>query len=267
MGILNVTPDSFSDGGTHVDVPGALAHARRLWQEGADILDIGAESTRPGAAAVPVAEELRRLLPVLEAVRSEIPLPVSVDTRKAPVMRAAHALGAVLVNDVSALCYDPEALPTVASLGMDVCLMHMRGEPQTMQSQTGYRDLAGEVRDFLAGRVAACRAAGLPRDAIVVDPGIGFAKTDGGNLELLRHLDRLRDLGQPVLLGVSRKGFIGRVTGTPEPARRDGGSVAAMLWAHARGMADIYRVHDVGAARQALRIWDALAGTETGNMG
>jgi len=258
MGIVNLTPDSFSDGGSHLGVAAALAHARRLWEEGADILDLGAESTRPGARELPVQEELDRLLPALAAIRAEIPLPISVDTRKAAVMRAAHAHGVTLINDVSALTFDPEALDTVAELGLDVCLMHMRGTPQTMQSLTEYDDLLEEVSSHLAQRRDACLQKGIAREGILLDPGIGFAKDDAGNLALLRRLDVVARLGQPILLGLSRKGFLGRLAGIENPAERDGVSIAALLWTRRHPGAVVYRVHNVGATRQALRIWDAL---------
>ncbi|MEY2340879.1 dihydropteroate synthase [Acidithiobacillus sp. IBUN Pt1247-S3] len=258
MGIVNLTPDSFSDGGQYVSVPAALAHARRLWEEGADILDLGAESTRPGAAEVPVQVEIDRLLPALAAIRAEIPLPISIDTRKAVVMRAAHALGATLINDVSALSFDPEALTTVAELGLDVCLMHMRGTPQTMQTLTNYEDLLGEVTHYLAERRDACLQARIPAESILLDPGIGFAKDDAGNLTLLRHVDQMASLGQPIMLGVSRKGFLGRMAGAEKAEDRMGASVAALLWTWRKHRAAVYRVHDVAATRQAIRIWEAL---------
>jgi len=258
MGILNATPDSFSDGGKHVSVDAAVARARAFLAQGADIIDIGAESTRPGAPDVDEKTEMARLLPVVEAVAASIPLPISIDTRRARVMRAAHALGARMMNDVSALRDDPDSLRTVAELDLDVCLMHRRGTPQTMQQQTDYADVVTEIRDFLAERVRVCRAAGIAAERIVLDPGIGFAKDLDGNLRLLRGLDALQRLGFPLLVGVSRKGFIGTLTGEAEPAARDPGSVAAALWISVRIGPAILRVHDVGATVQALRVWAAL---------
>ncbi|WP_291511409.1 dihydropteroate synthase [Acidithiobacillus sp.] len=258
MGILNATPDSFSDGGRYTTVDAAVACARRFFEQGADIIDIGAESTRPGAPVVDEKTEMARLLPVVEAVAASVPLPISIDTRRARVMRAAHALGACMMNDVSALRDDPESLRTVAELGLDVCLMHRRGTPQTMQGQTHYSDVVMDIRDFLAERVRVCRAAGIAAERIVLDPGIGFAKDLEGNLRLLHRLDALRELGFPLLIGVSRKGFIGSLTGVTEPSARDPGSVAAALWIWARIGPAILRVHDVGATVQALRVWAAL---------
>jgi len=258
MGILNATPDSFSDGGKHAAVDAAVACARRFFEEGADIIDIGAESTRPGAAEVDEKTEMARLLPIVEAVAANVPIPLSIDTRRPRVMRAAHALGASMMNDVSALRDDPDSLRTVAELGIDVCLMHRRGTPRTMQMLTHYVDVVTEIRDFLAERVRVCRAAGIAAERIVLDPGIGFAKDLRANLRLLRGLTELRDLGFPLLIGVSRKGFLGSLTGVAEPAARDPGSVAAALWISARVGPTILRVHDVGATVQALRVWAAL---------
>ncbi|WP_338323493.1 dihydropteroate synthase [Acidithiobacillus sulfuriphilus] len=258
MGILNVTPDSFSDGGEALGVDAALAKARALWRAGADILDIGAESTRPGAPPVGEEEELRRLLPVLEAVADRIPIPISVDTSKAGVMRAAWGLGAGLFNDITALRGDPLALPTAAELGVPVCLMHMRGRPRDMQRLTHYEDVLTEVRDFLAERIDACVRGGIAREQIVIDPGFGFAKDLADNLTLLRHLDALGELGLPILAGLSRKAMIGAITGTGGGRDRVMGSVAAALWALHQGAA-ILRVHDVAETVQAVRMWGALA--------
>lgn len=258
MGILNVTPDSFSDGGEALGVDAALAKAHALWRAGADILDIGAESTRPGAPPVGEEEELRRLLPVLEAVADRIPIPISVDTSKAGVMRAAWGLGAGLFNDITALRGDPLALPTAAELGVPVCLMHMRGRPRDMQRLTHYEDVLTEVRDFLAERIDACVRGGIARERIVIDPGFGFAKDLADNLTLLRHLDALGELGLPILAGLSRKAMIGAITGTGGGRDRVMGSVAAALWALHKGAA-ILRVHDVAETVQAVRMWGALA--------
>ncbi|MBU2722286.1 dihydropteroate synthase [Acidithiobacillus sp. 'AMD consortium'] len=258
MGVLNITPDSFSDGGTYLSVDAALGRAQRMWEEGADIIDIGAESTRPGAPAVTQEEELRRLLPVLEAVAAEVPLPISIDTSKAAVMRAAWSLGAGLMNDVTALRTDPLALETIAGLGIPVCLMHMRGTPQNMQENTRYRDVVAEVKDFLFERVAQCVAAGIPRHHLLVDPGFGFAKDLQANRTLLRHLDDLASLEAPLLVGLSRKRMIGELSGVESASERVAGSVAAALWAVSRG-ASIVRVHDVAETVQALRVWRGLA--------
>lgn len=254
MGIVNITPDSFSDGGRHFTTDAAIAHGRRLAAEGADILDLGAESTRPGAQPVAAADELARLLPVLEALLP-LGLPISVDTTKPAVMQAAIAQGAAMVNDVRALG-EPGALATVAASQAAVCLMHMQGEPRTMQAAPHYADVVGEVRAFLAGRIAACRAAGIDAARIVVDPGFGFGKTVAHNLTLLGNLAALTDLGVPVLTGLSRKSTLGKVTGRA-PEERLAASVAAALMAVERG-ARIVRVHDVAPTRDAIAIWSAV---------
>ena len=253
MGIVNITPDSFADSGRHASREAALAHAERLLEEGADILDIGGESTRPGAAQVDAAEELRRVLPLVERLAS-CGRPVSVDTRKPEVMRAAIAAGAAMINDVDAL-RAPGALDAVAASGAAVCLMHMQGDPATMQRAPHYDDVVGEVLVFLRERVEACRSAGIPETQLVVDPGFGFGKTVEHNLTLLRALDRLHALGVPVLAGLSRKGMLGKLTGRAVDARVHA-SVAAALAAVTRG-ADIVRVHDVAATVDALKVWQA----------
>lgn len=258
MGILNVTPDSFSDGGEAFNRSAAIEKGLALFEEGADIVDIGGESTRPGAEPVEVEEELTRVIPVVEAVAKAGP--VSVDTRRAEVMAAAIRAGASIVNDVTALTGDGRALEVVAATSASVVLMHMQGEPQTMQVAPRYADVAAEVRDWLAARVATCRAAGIAPARIAIDPGIGFGKTFDHNLELLRRLDLLRGPGHPVVLGVSRKGFIGHLTGVAAPRQRFAGSVAAGLWAAGRGV-HILRVHDVAETRQALAVWRAIAHT------
>jgi dihydropteroate synthase len=254
MGVVNVTPDSFSDGGLYIDPTQAVEHARRLIGEGADILDIGGESTRPGAAPVSVEEERRRVLPVLERLAAGN-VPVSVDTRKPALMREAIAAGAAMVNDVTALSA-PGALEAVAKTPAAVCLMHMQGEPGTMQANPSYRDVVGEVRDYLAGRVAAAEAAGIARERIVVDPGFGFGKTVEHNLALLRSLGAFRSLGGALLAGLSRKAMLGKLTGR-EPQERVHASVAAALLAAQNG-AHIIRVHDVAATRDALAVWSAV---------
>ncbi|WP_123521055.1 dihydropteroate synthase, partial [Pseudofulvimonas gallinarii] len=257
MGIVNVTPDSFSDGGRHASTEAAVAHALRLAEEGADILDIGGESTRPGADPVPLDEELRRVIPVIEALVRDSDRIVSVDTRHAEVMRAAIAAGAGMVNDVAALRGEG-ALSAVADSAAAVCLMHMQGEPGSMQDAPHYDDVIGEVRRFLADRILACELAGILRRRIVIDPGFGFGKTSEHNLALLAGLDRFADLGVPLLAGLSRKRTIGELTGRDEPAQRLHGSVAAAVLAAERG-ARILRVHDVAATRDALRVQAAVA--------
>ncbi|HQR09979.1 MAG TPA: dihydropteroate synthase [Casimicrobiaceae bacterium] len=254
MGILNVTPDSFSDGGRFASREGALAHARRMVADGADIVDIGGESTRPGALPVPEAVELDRVLPLIEALASE-GIPVSVDTVKPSVMRAAMAAGAGMVNDVRAL-QDIGGLEAVATGRAAVCLMHMQGEPRTMQAQPHYGDVVREVGDFLVARARACEAAGIRRDRIVVDPGFGFGKTMAHNLALLRGLGALVAAGYPVLVGLSRKSMLGTITGR-DADERVAASVAAALAAVARG-ASIVRVHDVRETVDALKVWHAV---------
>lgn len=254
MGIVNVTPDSFSDGGHHLQRDAAIAHAQQLIAEGADILDIGGESTRPGAQPVGVQEELDRVLPVIGALRG-ISVPVSIDTCKPQVMREAIAAGAQMVNDIDAL-QDAAALNAVAAGDAAVCLMHKQGTPQNMQQQPRYRDVVAEVSGFLRERIAAAEAAGIARERIVADPGFGFGKTLAHNLGLLRELGQLRDLGVPVLAGLSRKSMLGAITGQ-DVNHRVSASVAAALIAVQRGAA-IVRVHDVRATVDALKIWNAV---------
>ncbi|EAQ05007.1 Dihydropteroate synthase, DHPS [Pseudooceanicola batsensis HTCC2597] len=258
MGILNVTPDSFSDGGRHETLGAAVAHARQMAHE-ADIIDIGGESTRPGAEEVSVEEEIRRTAPVIRAIRDAgLTLPISIDTRKAAVAEAALDAGADMVNDVSAFAHDPDLAGLVASRGVPVCLMHAKGPPSTMQQDPRYGDVVTEVLDHLLQRVDAAVAAGIARDSIVIDPGIGFGKTAGHNLDLLGHLSALHDLGLPILLGASRKRFIGTIGGAEVAADRVPGSVAVALYGVAQG-AQVLRVHDVSETAQALRLWRAMA--------
>ncbi len=254
MGILNVTPDSFSDGGLHVQRDAALRHAQQLIQEGADLLDIGGESTRPGAPLVSVQQELDRIMPVIESLRG-IPMPLSVDSSKPEVMRAALAVGVSMVNDINAL-QQADAMSAVADSDAAVCLMHKQGSPQTMQQQPHYQDVVAEVLAFLRARLEAAQAAGIARDRIVVDPGFGFGKTLAHNLDLLRHLDAFSALGVPVLAGLSRKSMLGAITGQ-DVEHRIHASVAAALLAVQRG-ARIVRVHDVRATVDALKVWDAV---------
>ena len=258
MGIVNVTPDSFSDGGRWNE-DGGIAHGRALIAEGAHILDIGGESTRPGAAAVPVPEEIARTRPAIGALSREAA--VSVDTRKAEVARAAVAAGAGLVNDVSGFDFDPGMAAAVAETGAAVCLMHARGLPENMQDDPRYGDVLLDVYDALAERIARAEAAGIPRDRIVIDPGIGFGKTLEHNLAILRRISLYHGLGVPVLLGASRKRFVGTLGGTETATQRDPGSLAVTLAAAQQGI-QIHRVHDVAGTRQGLALWQAIKGAE-----
>ncbi len=254
MGIVNVTPDSFSDGGQHLRHEAAITHARQLIEEGAAILDIGGESTRPGAQPVALQEELDRVLPVIEGLCG-ITIPISIDTCKPEVMRAALAAGASMINDINAL-QDAAAMQAVAASEAAVCLMHMKGTPQTMQQQPHYEDAVAEVSEFLRGRIAAAEAAGIAKERIVIDPGFGFGKTLEHNLALLRHLDRLRKLGVPVLAGLSRKAMLGAIT-SQDVNHRVAASVTAALIAVQKGAA-IVRVHDVRETVDALNIWNTV---------
>lgn len=257
MGIVNVTPDSFSDGGAHDTLEAVVAHGLRLAAEGADILDVGGESTRPGADDVPLEEELRRVVPVIEQLAKQTVLPISIDTSKPEVMRAAVQAGAGIINDVYALRREG-ALDVAAALGVPVVLMHMRGEPRSMQEAPDYEDVVGEVHRFLAERIFAAEMVGIAKKNIVVDPGFGFGKNTLHNLTLLAHLERIAELGVPVLAGLSRKRSIGELTGREIASERVAGSVAAHLIAAQRG-AMIVRVHDVAATVDALKVWHALA--------
>jgi dihydropteroate synthase len=257
MGIVNTTADSFSDGGRCLDARSAIQHALQLRDEGADILDVGGESTRPGAAIVPVEEEIRRVVPVIEALARHGCV-VSVDTKKPEVMWAALDVGAVMVNDVMAL-QAPGALEAVAASDAAVCLVHMQGDPQTMQQAPSYANVVEDVLCFLQGRVQSCEAAGIMRARLLVDPGFGFGKTLQHNLDILKHLDRLLELGVPVLAGMSRKSMLGQLTGRGIDQREFAG-VAAHLIAVARG-ARVLRVHHVAAMRDALAIWNAVEET------
>lgn len=254
MGVVNVTPDSFSDGGRYLLREAAVAHARRLLDEGADLLDIGGESTRPGAAPVSLDEERQRVLPVLEALAGA-GVPLSVDTQKPALMREAAAAGAALINDVNGF-EAAEALSAVAATGCAICIMHKQGHPQTMQQEPQYSDVVAEVAAYLQRRAAAAMAAGIRRERLVIDPGFGFGKTLAHNLSLLRGLDVLAATDIPVLAGLSRKSMIGALTGR-EVGDRLSGSVAAALIAAQKGAA-ILRVHDVAATRDALAVWNAL---------
>jgi dihydropteroate synthase len=267
MGVVNVTPDSFSDGGAFLDPDAAVGHARELVAQGADILDVGGESTRPGAEPVSPEEELHRVLPVLERLSAAgAAAQVSIDTSKSAVARAAIGAGASIVNDVSALRADPLMVEVIAGSGAECCLMHMLGEPRTMQADPRYADVVDDVRAFLEERLAFAVAAGVPEECIMLDPGIGFGKTLSHNLLLLRRLDELTSLGRPLVVGTSRKGFIGRLMAgaagagePPSPARRLPGTIATNVLALERG-ASVFRVHDVAPLRDALAVAAATLG-------
>ncbi len=257
MGIVNVTPNSFSDGGRFAAPDVAVAHALQLVADGADILDIGGESTRPGAEAVPLDEELRRVVSVVERLAKRTACPISIDTSKAEVARACLDVGATIVNDVAGL-RDTAMVDVVAAFGCGVVVMHMRGDPRTMQVDPEYGDVVQEVLDYFTERIRTLTAAGIRRDAIALDPGIGFGKTLDHTLLQLRELFRLQEFGSPVCLGVSRKGFLGQLTGKPREDR-SAGSLAVACFAVARGAAQILRVHDVAAHADAVKVWAALA--------
>jgi dihydropteroate synthase len=267
MGIVNVTPDSFSDGGDHADAASAIAHGKALIAAGADLLDIGGESTRPGSHPVPEAEEIARVVPVIEGLAG-LGVPLSIDTSKAAVMARAVAAGATIINDVRALTAEPRALDVAAASGAAVVLMHCLGEPKTMQQAPAYAHVSLDIFDYLAERIAACEAAGIARAKIAIDPGIGFGKTLDHNLQVLRDLALYQSLGCPLLLGVSRKSFIGRLSGErsggspPQPKARLAGSIAAALAGLESG-ANLLRVHDVAETVQAVAVWRALHGAAT----
>ena len=257
MGVLNVTPDSFSDGGTFDTISTALAQAQAMVAGGVDIVDVGGQSTRPTAEQITLTEELDRVLPVLQVLRKEISVPISVDTTRAVVAKAAIDAGADIVNDISGGTFDPEMLPTVASIGVPIVLMHIRGNPQTMLQLTNYQDLMGEISGFLARQIAAATAAGIDLGKIIIDPGIGFAKNYEQNLEIFRCLPQLRRLNCPILVGPSRKSFIGRILNQPDPKARVWGTAAACCAAIFNG-ADILRVHDIQEMREVSLVADAL---------
>lgn len=257
MGILNITPDSFSDGGVHASVDAALSSARAMAAAGATILDVGGESTRPGAAFVPHDEEVARTAPVIAAIRAEMPTAISIDTRKAQVAQAALQAGASIVNDVSGFTYDADLAPLCAALSMPVCVMHAQGDPATMQNDPQYEDVVLDVYQFLSDQVDRLEALGLQRNQIIADPGIGFGKTLEHNLALLKSLSVFHGLGCPILLGASRKRFIGTIGQEPQADARAPGSIAVALAAVAQGV-QIIRVHDVAENAQALRLWQAV---------
>ncbi|WP_224825567.1 dihydropteroate synthase [Cognatishimia sp. MH4019] len=261
MGILNVTPDSFSDGGQFIGADAAIAHARDMAACGADMIDVGGESTRPGATLVPVEDEVARIRPVIEATAQAVDTPISVDTRKAAVAEAAMAAGAAMVNDVSAFSFDPQMAETVAKSGAPVCLMHAKGEPETMQDDPRYTDVLHEVYSALETHIATAEAAGIARARILVDPGIGFGKTLDHNLTLLRHIGVFHGLGCPILLGASRKRFIDTVTDAPSAADRLPGTLAITLIAAMQGV-QLHRVHDITPAVKALKMAQAVLGAK-----
>jgi dihydropteroate synthase len=256
MGILNLTPDSFSDGGRFISKDVALSHALQMVADGAAIIDIGGESTRPGAQPVSADEEMDRVIPLIEALASEVSVPISIDTSKPKVMRAAVSAGAGMINDVMAL-REPGALSAAAESSVPVCLMHMQGEPRTMQQSPEYGDVAAEVKVFLQQRMSACEAAGIPRSHLIIDPGFGFGKSLTHNLELLNKLELLGDLGLPMLVGISRKSMIGAILGDRPVEERLFGSLAAAVVAAMKGSA-ILRVHDVRATVDALAVVSAI---------
>jgi dihydropteroate synthase len=262
MGILNVTPDSFSDGGMFFDAARAVARAWRIAEEGADILDIGGESTRPGSSGVDAAEELRRVVPVLDALADTYPLPISIDTSKSEIGRAALERGAALVNDITALGNDSALGEAAASVKAGVILMHMRGEPRTMQQLPPSPDILGEIEEWASKVVTRAQALGVAQDAIILDPGIGFGKTANQNLEIVRNLDRLAAVGFPVMVGVSRKAFIGKILSEPT-GDRSWGSAAAVAASILYG-AHIVRVHDVASMRDVARVTDAILSERVG---
>ena len=261
MGILNVTPDSFADGGRFLSADAALEQAASMSEQGADIIDVGGESTRPGAQPLPVQQELDRILPVIESITAQFDVAVSVDTSKPEVMQAAVAAGAVLINDVFALQREG-AMGVAAGLDAAICLMHMLGDPRTMQVRPEYRELPGDIIDFLGERVGACREAGIDADRLIVDPGFGFGKNDRHNLKILANLEQFRDLKLPILVGLSRKRTLGILTGKDADQRLAAGVAAAVI-AVSKG-ANIVRTHDVGPTVDALRVFDAVAGQVTG---
>lgn len=266
MGVVNVTPDSFSDGGRHLAPEAAVLHGLALAQTGADVLDVGGESTRPGALSVSADEEIARILPVIQGLRARTDVPLSVDTTKAAVACEALAAGATLVNDVSGFQFDADLPRVVAEAGAACCLMHLQGTPATMQQRPEYGDVVAEVLAFLEAAVARAEAAGVPRERVLVDPGIGFGKTLGHNLLLLRRLVDLRQLGLPVLVGTSRKSFLGALAGGKPPSGRLPATLASVAVAAALGGADMVRVHDVAECRDALAVAEAIRGAADGGL-
>ena len=265
MGVLNVTPDSFSDGGCYAEPEAAAAHARDMAAAGADIIDIGGESTRPGATRVDADEQIRRVIPALRRIGRDFPIVISVDTTRAAVAAAALKAGAGIINDISAGREDPEMFALAARKGVPIILMHMLGQPATMQERPQYGDVVAEVKKFLAGRLAAAVAAGIDEKQVLLDPGIGFGKTTRHNLLLLKGLGELKNLGQPLVLGVSRKRFIGQIVGSSDTQSRLLGSAAAVAWSLANG-ADVERVHDVGQMRRVVGAISAMRNPDSANF-
>ncbi len=264
MGILNVTPDSFSDGGRFFKLTNAVAHAKKMAADGADMIDIGGESTRPGSQPVPLDEELRRVIPVIKAIRQELDVPISIDSYKAEVAEQALEAGANLVNDISALRFDERMKEVVAKYEVPVVLMHMRGTPQTMQQNPTYEDVVKDIIAFLRERIEAATAAGIARENIIIDPGIGFGKLGWHNLEILKRLAEFRALGRPILVGTSRKAFIGQILKTDVNERLEG-TLASVVISVMNG-ADIVRVHDVKAVKRAVEIADAVRFLKAGDQ-
>lgn len=258
MGIVNVTPDSFSDGGLNFDDGAGLRHGLELVRQGADILDIGGESSRPGADVVPIEEELRRVIPTIRALREQTTVPISIDTTKAAVARQAIEAGASIINDISAMSFDPAIGEVAAETGAGIVLMHMRGTPRTMQDDPRYGDVVAEVHDFLAGKIEQAESLGIPRGRISIDPGIGFGKTFEHNLELMRNLPRFLDLGCTILVGISRKGFLKTITGKSMAERTVSSVVCSLAACHAG--AGVVRVHDVGPMVDAIKVWTQVQG-------
>jgi dihydropteroate synthase len=257
MGVLNVTPDSFSDGGAFAGVDAAVAHAEQMCLNGADVIDIGGESTRPGSGRIEPAEQIRRILPVFQRLSGKLPAILSVDTTRSEVARAAADNGATIVNDISGGLDDHQMLPLIASRGLTAVLMHMQGQPETMQIAPHYSDVIHEVKQFLSNRLRAAEAAGIETHRVLLDPGIGFGKTMEHNLALLRNLKVLAAVGRPLVVGTSRKGFIGRITGEDEPSKRLFGTAASVAWAVANGAA-VVRVHDVGPMAKVVKMVRAI---------
>ena len=257
MGILNVTPDSFSDGGQFNNLEAALSQGQNMLEKGADIIDIGGQSTRPGAVDIDLEEELNRVIPVIKKLRSSTQIPISIDTTKAEVAGSAIAAGADLVNDISGGTFDSEMLPSVGKLNVPIILMHIRGTPQTMQQLTDYEDIVAEIQQFLTTQIEKAIACGISPDNIIIDPGIGFAKNQAQNIEILQRLAELKNLNSPILVGVSRKSFIGRILNQNNPQNRVWGTAAACCAAIAHG-ADILRVHDVPEMYDTCRVADAI---------
>jgi dihydropteroate synthase len=260
MGILNVTPDSFSDGGKFYDPAAAMAHAHSMAADGADLIDIGGESTRPGSLPVEASEQIRRVLPVIKAIRRELPITISIDTTRAILAQAALDAGADIINDISAGRDDPEMLPLAATRNAPIILMHMQGKPTTMQHQPSYQDVTSEVAGFFVERLQTLRTLGIDAADVLIDPGLGFGKTVEHNLQLLRDLPKLAAIGRPMVVGVSRKSFLAKITGDAESPDRPFGTAAAVAWCATNGAA-IVRVHDVKAMSTVVRLTDAIRRT------